>query len=378
MVGLLYLLVCLLLENGYAENGSSILLRLPDILQHMCPGAKVCRENQTLQAPMEVSEPGFESCCADCSCSFDCAETENCCFPSQQPQRNASGNQNDILQTTERSCLFLTTVPPPPEDYAFFQAYNMISIVSEPDSSANSTMQSNISCGDQRVAPWDSLYPVYSKRNNLLYKNAICATKNGAMDVTPFDAFLVCKEIDQLVSDASNFVQLLDSTSNSVPRDCSVDFTYRGDINDLKSHKCYKELVNVCLASKSFHLTYDIGFSKEEVISACTSGLVSPYRKAKMYANIFCYICNAEPFIKDISCKKITFERGHGSNGFTGLIDTNFITNDREDMLAKAKKVPKACEINDVSISSTISEQSSPYGEHYSVGSTHCIVNTNQ
>lgn len=206
--------------------------------------------------------------------------------------------------------------------------------------SANDKSKANVSCGEESVAPWGSLYPVYSKRMKRIYKNMVCALADGATDAEAWDAILVC---DSLYKDTSNFVIGLDS--DQFPHDCSaVEFVYGGNIEELDPLKCFDDFIDTCLM-EDFNIPDSLEINKHDVISMCESGVMSPYRVIKNYANVFCFICDDNSFTTECEINQDSKYINARGRGFLGLIDDKFI---KEDKISR-EEYPLVCSKRNVS-----------------------------
>ncbi|XP_053373383.1 uncharacterized protein LOC123532467 [Mercenaria mercenaria] len=348
MSRLLLLVACSCFGRGNSVENSSIMTRLPDIVAEFCPGANVCLENQSSQVQTKVFRPGTESCCTGCSCDPRCAENGKCCFPYEETLHQ-QGKERMENFGKGFSCLFPMTIPPAERDRHRFHSYKMVSLVPGNDQDSRE-LASNIPCGDTIVAPWGSLYPVYSAKSKQLYKNMKCAISDGVTDGILWDAVLDCNTVIDIRSDVNKF--LLELESNSIPNHCTVRFIFPGHFENMHPFKCFLSLIDTCPESSEFEIPESSGLSRENIMHLCTSGFVSPYRQLKLYANVFCHICNAEFFIKEMFCKKIQDDgrKRIFKGGFAGLIDGDFINNGRLDNLGEATDVPVACGIVNTSV----------------------------
>lgn len=204
-------------------------------------------------------------------------------------------------------------------------------------------INSSSSCGDEQIAPWGSLHPVYSVQRKQIYKNIACAASDGVEDGVVWDAKLICEVgNNRIFSDANNFVQGLDS--NSIQDNCRVDFKYTGKVEDVQLHTCYQDLVEDCRAA-DFVVPDWLNASKTEIYEDCLSGLLAPYRGEAMYANIFCRICNADLFEKVDMCPLPEATRDQEYRGFTALLDGSFIAEVRNINHGVLQEYSRACRI---------------------------------
>lgn len=224
---------------------------------------------------------------------------------------------------TPSECLFPSTIQPNPDERFLFRSYYMISTV--PNRSVDPiNSATNKPCGEEKIAPWGSLQPVYSAKRKQIYKNIACANADGVDDGQFWAARLHCRNIDNLGLDVTTYILGLESYS--MDEYCQVDFSYDGDTEDIRSHQCYTDLVDKC-NNTDFQVPGRIEATKEEVTEACNSGLLSPFRHITMFSNVFCLICNVQYFPGYEKCPVYTDERSRTQRGgFIGLIDDNFIT----------------------------------------------------
>ncbi|XP_053374305.1 uncharacterized protein LOC123532922 [Mercenaria mercenaria] len=324
------------------------------MLQHLCPGAKVCRENQTMQAQEREFWPGQTSCCTECSCGSDCKENGNCCFPTMQSYTSENEDYDHVLQN-KRVCLYPTTLDLQEKQKVSFQSYYMISSVSS-DIENNSSS----SCGDTPVALWGSLFPVYSAKRNQIYKNIACATADGVTDGRSWEVLLTCRadrDGRSMLLEPNDYVyRVVNSDFNY--KNCHISFIFKGSMEEIKHLQCHRDVTDVCPDFGLFQITDDIGFSEKEIIEGCTSGLVSPYRMEKMYANVFCHICNKERFRMNVTCPVISSAlalRGPLTTSFSGIIDAEiFLKKSRTNVDVIKPKTPIACSKQNVSVEENI------------------------
>jgi hypothetical protein len=127
-------------------------------------------------------------------------------------------------------------------------------------------------------------------------------------------------------------------------------FLYSGNSDDLKKSKCHFPLIDTCPEHPEFPMPDGVRLSKNDIVSLCTSGLMSPYRAIKMYANVFCHICNGEYYSSFLFCRKLPEynTKGANSKGFTALIDTNFIDELNDNSIVKEETIPEACFLDNV------------------------------
>jgi hypothetical protein len=270
----------------------------------------------------------------DCSCGPDCEKNGNCCFPETAKYNNGLDNYEE-----ESTCLFPMTNQPVGSERIAYQSYYMVT--SSLESYKNGTkFKYNTSCGSERVAPWGSLYPVYSSTTKRIYKNEMCATRNGVTDAKPLDAVLYCAKEQYF----DNKFMVWPNT-NSIPEGCIVHFIYRGSTEDISHLKCYTNLIDTCPDDDFNISSFEINLEKENVIEMCTSGLVSPFKSINMYANVFCHICN-EGLYDDIYFCEVhdgTVLRAFDDRSFLGLVDGIFLTENSNEKKTESQNHPIIC-----------------------------------
>jgi hypothetical protein len=160
-----------------------------------------------------------------------------------------------------------------------------------------------------------------------------------------WDAVIVCDSEDV-------FAATMGLESTMFPESCVINFMYPGNLDDIESAKCYSPLIDTCPVSSEFQIPKGTNLSKSDIISLCTSGLVSPYQHMKMYANVFCHICNAENFSHRLVCRKSDGSiRGITTKGFVAILNDDYIAENNDiNLIKEAPKVPLSCSLKYVSI----------------------------
>ncbi|XP_045190138.2 uncharacterized protein LOC123547251 [Mercenaria mercenaria] len=304
-------------------------------LHELCPEINTCYGNQTSHGT-PVFEKKKNSCCTDCSCDPNCEDNRNCCFPS-----DPSSKPDDIH--SESVCLFPLLLEPKGKDRRFYQSYWMISDVPG-DNNGDRHGATKAKCGDENVAPLGTLLPVFSKKTRKIYKNSVCANAANVTDGKPWDVLLTCKYMgtSPLKKDIATFISNLYLTS--LHEDCQLQFTYPGDNADLKSEKCFTNLIKTC-SERDFSIPEQLPLSRYLIRQLCTtSGLLSPYRRFDMYANVFCYICNGVTFSKTSLCNNYYVENRGLTDNLVLLLDGIFMS-DGDKMASKQQSSPKACHV---------------------------------
>jgi hypothetical protein len=217
----------------------------------------------------------------------------------------------------------------------------------------------NPTCGDTNVAFWGSFFPVYSASQNKIYKNIVCALADNVADGNVFASFLTCKAQGTILNLYSerHFLNMESTTDIVNENTCHVNFMV--EKYNIKSQKCYMDVVDTCPVLEMIIVPQNMNLSAEEMIDACLSGLLSPVRKEKIYANIFCFICNnPSMYGQDMICESVSPDinlngRGEYGTSFYGLIDPySFLKNEFKSISPKLTKTRIVCGSQDVSISS--------------------------
>jgi hypothetical protein len=205
---------------------------------------------------------------------------------------------------------------------------------------------SGLQCGSQKVAPWGSLLPVFSKSKNRLYKNIVCATLDGSSDFIYFDVFRICKRNIRHTIDLDIMLENGWAAHNTSDI-CRMQFKYPGDISDLKRHKCFHDPINSCPASFTIR-TEKVLRTREEIVTSCDSGQQSIDIARISYANVHCFVCQKSNLQDDLTCGLDSGIRSWPS-GQAVLLDTRFILDFNANDLKK-KATPIACRVGNVRI----------------------------
>ena len=257
----------------------------------------------------------------DCSCDPSCTEHENCCFPGHlYSTENQSSytehvkimSENDTTMLNECSYA-LSTQPNVGYVKIQHQSFWMISEIKYHGSQPETQK-----CGSINVAPWGSLLPVSSRKTGHIYKNIHCANENFVKDedVVNWEAAYVCDV-------KSGKIELTESFIDT----CLTQFYPPKEIPIQRSSFCFNNLIDTC-SDDVFKIPNEINMNHSEVINACTSGFISPYRVVDMYANIFCHICNGYHKAASYKCRILSYSSGgRFLNKISGLIDSSYLKN---------------------------------------------------
>lgn len=268
----------------------------------------------------------------ECSCDAECWKKRNCCFP-----QNTTPDPG--ITEPEPECLFPVIPHPQGARRIFYQSYRMISKVNKEDMS-NTEKNVDTKCGDKPVAPWGSLFPVFSKKSKRIYKNEACAKDANITDGELWDIFLSCiyKETTFWAKDVSDIISNL--FSGIEQNECEVKFVYPGKSSELTQEICFEDLISTCKET-DFEIPEGLSLSRQDIRTACTSGLVSPYRYENMYANVFCHICNGKTVRSNYKCTSYQDFRGFKEGSLSGLLDGIFLWNNKKEPSIKSS--PRAC-----------------------------------
>jgi hypothetical protein len=266
------------------------------------------------------------------------------------PPKNVTFGKFEDFQKN-RSCLypFLSFIE---TKLTLYQSYLMVSS-DQTNSKGGLDRLSNVSCGEINVAPLGSLYPINSAKSRQIYKNIECAKEDGRdVDIIPWNAVINCPDVKNTLG-ISLAANVLDA--ESITENCNIHFTFPGDYDVLKPLKCYINLIDTCSESQDFEIPEGTNVSKDDIRTLCSkSGFISPYRATRMYANVFCHICNEAVFIRHRLCDKYAEDQaiksGREDGAFTALIDYNFITRRGDDKNSRKQKLPTVCSGIDVSL----------------------------
>jgi hypothetical protein len=266
------------------------------------------------------------------------------------PPKNVTTGKVEDFQNG-RSCLYPMFPQPTETTQILYQSYLMVSSVDN-NSKGGLDELSNVPCGDINVAPWGSLYPVYSSKSRKIYKNIECAKEDGEnVDVIPWNAVINCPDIDSTpgISLAANVLD-----AKSITENCQIYFIFPGNYDVIKPLKCYINIIDTCSDSYDFQAPDGTDVSKDDIVTLCSkSGLLSPYRAlTRLYANVFCHICN-EAFFRRRFCTKYTegneIKSGSKDGVFTALIDYMFLTGRGDANNGRKHISPTVCSAIDVS-----------------------------
>ncbi|XP_060594596.1 uncharacterized protein LOC132748948 [Ruditapes philippinarum] len=226
-----------------------------------------------------------------------------------------------------------------------YQSYWVINDVRNYNVGTGHSILPNLKCGDEKTDPWGSFIPVFSKSTRKIYNNSACAEADNVTDGVLWNFIINCKYLPNTIhiNDIPQYISNLHQ--NSFPKICHLHFKYPGNIFDLKSERCYTNLISTC-ANEKFAIPGNINLTMSQIRQACTSGLVSPYRATDMYANVFCHICNGNRYSERDKC----YIDADGTRRFSGFfmhfhVDGIFLS-ETFRRLKEMKTVPPPCPEN--------------------------------
>ncbi|XP_060584217.1 uncharacterized protein LOC132740349 [Ruditapes philippinarum] len=201
--------------------------------KRLCPLANICGNNN-LNDENKI-ETGKISCCDDCSCDANCSKRGDCCFLTEAEKVAV------IDQRKHQECIAPATLDLLPTKYYKYRFYYMTtSCPDEQDSGQNNSFD----CGNVHVAPWGSLFPIYSKSTGKIYKNSACADCHGVRDGVEWFAYMNCKAVDKshtrYLSVAENINPF---TYNSFSDYCQIYFTPTQTID---KEICFPDIIDTC------------------------------------------------------------------------------------------------------------------------------------
>jgi hypothetical protein len=286
---------------------------------------------------------------AECSCQPDCIDFGDCCFPQEEIFQN---KQDSEASNFKRECLHPTTFVLPVETKILFHSYYMITSVMNED-------KSGLACGDTRVAFWGSLFPVYSASKQHIYKNRACADADNVKDGQAWDVLLSCNAESVLHHNNKSIIienddsYLIDFVLRGgfKSKNCHINFMFNDE--KIQKLKCFDDVIDDCSNSAMMSTANVANFSAEEIIAACTNGFLSPYRQQKMYANVFCHICNGENYKQEGLCPNMrsihSARGGFTTKNIVALIDMDFLLTKRLTSKSPGTSIRKACRGDNVS-----------------------------
>jgi hypothetical protein len=178
-------------------------------------------------------------------------------------------------------------------------------------------LSTNQKCGNFQVAPWGSLLPVSSKQTGNIYKNIKCAREHNVKeeDIVVWEGVHYCR----------NEIFINQELNENYLNRCQKQFYAPNDIAIQTSSLCFNNLIDTCPVM-NFPIPMYLDMRPSDVIFACTSGFVSPYRQQDMFANIFCHICNGFMLNTKVECRNL-LSSSIGKTGLDifGLIDYRYL-----------------------------------------------------
>ncbi|KAL4228199.1 hypothetical protein ACF0H5_013633 [Mactra antiquata] len=297
--------------HGVRLHGMNVAMftQMEEALDQICPQSSICEDSDDFSSDSR-------SCCKGCSCLPNCDRIDRCCFP------NTSRNQTHSIRI--QCVLAMPSKVDTADRFYHIPSFRMVTSVTK-YSQSDSTLHNN--CGDKIVAPWGSLYPVYSKRADQIFKNRACAEEYNVTDGEMWETFISCEE--NILTDGASYVSGL--LNNIFPNECKIYFIYQGS-SRLDSHVCYR---HVDKDDTCFYTNFDIpaelaqaNVSGEDIKKMCKSGLFAPYvTAARVFKNAFCSICNKQ--YASNRCKQSEAEydgfKFAPYSSFTGLLDRRFL-----------------------------------------------------
>ncbi|XP_060565326.1 uncharacterized protein LOC132724473 [Ruditapes philippinarum] len=346
-------ILCLLVCDCKCEITRTKVVEMARLL---CTGQDICSANMSQTDTFQDTS----SCCSECSCKPSCKEHGNCCFP-DQAYRLGDGDVEDEHRsyvfkndtTLAHECLYPSSQQPTdPAGRIQRQSFWMASEIID-----TRYLPRNETCGNFEVAPWGSLLPVSSKRTGLIYKNIYCARGHNETeeDIVIWEGEYHCK------TKSRGYIDL----DRAYLETCQKQFFPPEDIAIQRKSLCYNSLIDTC-SFPAFLLPKTVHMSASEIVDACTSGFVSPYRRFDMFANIFCHICNGNNRILH-DCPNLVHERSPGGY-ISALINLNSLQSLSriKGVRREPSNVKLACLIQDTDFG-TVGDKckpiSCPYGQ---------------
>ena len=144
----------------------------------------------------------------------------------------------------------------------------------------------------------NELFPYFYLDNGFIYYNKECGKCFGETKLIPWRVGFICKDAssDSHVDDYASGVESLLNDN----QDCVLRFLGKIDVT---THMCYpkSKIIRDCISNdKSDQLTQD-NYTKCNKFNA-TYHVVRPFDE-KVYAKVYCALCNNENWIKLKDCK---------------------------------------------------------------------------
>ncbi|XP_060595529.1 uncharacterized protein LOC132749690 [Ruditapes philippinarum] len=262
--------------------------------KRLCPLANICGNNN-LTDETKI-ETGKISCCEDCSCDANCSKRGDCCFPTEAEKVAL------LDQRKQQECIASVTLDLLPAEYTKYRFYYMTtSCPDEQDSGQNNTFD----CGNVHVAPWGSLFPIYSKSTGKIYKNRACADCHGVRDGVEWFAYMNCKAVDKSQTRYLTVAENINPFSyNSFSEYCQIYFTPTQTID---TEICFPDIIDTCTDTEAM-IPEMSEMTSNDVIEACVNGVFAPFHSRYTYANAFCFLCNGGVISIAENCFKVQVE----------------------------------------------------------------------
>ena len=232
--------------------------KISQVASAHCPYADFCFVNGS---KINSRSTAMTSCCKACYCDSKCGERMDCCFDGL--------DQDKIVKTHEMVCV-LPRIGSDTHWAARYRSFYMI--VKCPDNSA-------FNYENKTSSPLGQLYPVYSPTADMIFLNREYAECNGFFDSLNWTSYMTCDD------DTWAFDSL--SLKDLKLRKCELTFYPPKDIA-VDKFTCYYGLIDSCNVTGKW-TDYD-----DDIRQACES-IRAPVYFGKIYANVFCKLCNGKP-----------------------------------------------------------------------------------
>ena len=269
--------------------------RITRDMARYCPSANVCNDN----------ERGRMSCCRSCSCDKACGERMDCCFPFLDTSKLVHKNKLTCIKPVQQPLHHLMK---------YVQSYYMVD---------KCLSDETINCKESEPMQWDSVIPVYAQSTGMIYYNKKCAACNGISEVEEWVVLATCNPPKVLTSD----VLIKDLHNES----CEIEFAAPEEA-DIDKYKCYDNIIDSC--NMTGRWLEDDPFLRE----ACESVYAPAFSHGfffstttKIYANVFCKLCDGEPHFPEETCPELSsaWSRSLSGTTLTSVIAWDVVRNSR-------------------------------------------------
>lgn len=190
--------------------------------------------------------------------------------------------------------------------------------------------------------------PIYSPEKRRIFKNQSVAECNDVTGGQTWNVVISCSSRLGITGMSEVFLQ-----PDVFDANCDADFEFPGDISEIATQRCYKDLITDCSLQDDIYerlIPPYLHMNTVEIRDACRNGPMSPvFASTTFYKNIFCAVCSRFVSVPFTACSaNKTSERSPVSGEISFLISMDSVT-DRSRSVAtgSARNMQMACLIND-------------------------------